>query len=100
MVKSLQSLLAFGDTAHANGTTTNTAADIVGSSKKPILEVIIHNTGTTNTLYISFDGGTTFFSIGPDAELMKRGQFETIYVKSKTTDKHTTYEALLSQPAM
>jgi len=100
MFKNLQSLMAYGDIAHVNGTTTNTAADIVGSSKVPILELTIHNSGIMNSMYISLDGGTTFFTIGPDAELTKRGQFSTIYVKSKTAGQHTTYEALLTQPAL
>lgn len=100
-LKSLQSALVYGNPKHANGTSTDTATDIITTTHlTPILEITIRNSGSTKTLGVSFDGGTTFFGLPPDGSLTKRGQFTQFHVKSYSAGLHTTYESLLSESAV
>ena len=84
---------------HANGTVTTTADTVtwtngVGAADRlHNLAMSIVNSGTTNNLLVSFDSGTTQFTLEPKRNLDIDGSVRNFQVKSNTST--TTYEALM-----
>ena len=77
---------------HYNGTATTTPTR-VDLRKGPSQRFVITNTGATNALQISFDGGRTFFSIAPGATLREDILCHFFFIQSGAAT--TTYTALV-----
>jgi len=79
----------------------------VGAEPTMILDVetvvhsfMIHNTHNKNYLYVSFDGGTRYKALEPDASLSLRGTSNVRIllkdgVKAKGSGSNTTYESII-----
>ena len=78
---------------HFNGTATVTPADVDFNNVTGSL--LVHNTGVTNDLLVSLDGGTTFKTIPTESVL----GFEEINLKKvvvKTNAATTTFEIVVT----
>lgn len=91
-----------GTTTHFSGTllTTNTA--IPGSATTVISELIFkcpYQTPTSRTCQISFDGGTSFFTLGVGEFIgwTPKGRIKQVHIKSNTSG--TTYDLIINREA-
>jgi len=85
----------YGTPEHFNGTADTNNAVIIPSGR--LLSALIHNTGDTNNLLVSFDGGTTFKTIGitaGDNSLSIACDVASFIIKASAAT--TTYEILLT----
>jgi len=88
-----------GSTDHYNGTVGTTAVDIPSSAGNIIQSILIDNTNTasTKTLLVSFDGGTTYKTIGVGATFSWTVKGNLRQVKIKGGAASTSYEILLNR---
>ena len=78
---------------HFNGTANITPADVDFNNVSG--SILIHNTGVTNDLLVSFDGGTTFKTIPTESSL----GYDDVNMKKvvvKTNAGTTTYEIVVT----
>lgn len=89
-----------GSTDHFNGTVGTTAITVPSTPGNVIAEVMVKNARTnpsTNELYVSFDGGTNFFTIEPRTAVAwsVRGNKTQIHIKASMSN--TGYEIILNR---
>lgn len=83
---------------HFNGTVGTTAIQIPSSAGDDISEVLIHNTTSANRdLLISFDGGTTFKTLTPDANIIWNVKEGITQIHIKGSAAATSYEIVMNR---
>ncbi|KKL81601.1 hypothetical protein LCGC14_1993140 [marine sediment metagenome] len=78
---------------HFNGTANTTPADVAFNNVSG--SILIHNTGVTEDLLVSLDGGANFKTMPPETVL----GYDTINLKKvvvKTSTGTTTYEIIIT----
>ena len=76
---------------HHNGTVGTSAATVTFSETSK--SVLFRNTHATNDLLISFDGGSTFFTVPPGETMSIDGAAASVDVKGSAAG--TTFEGLV-----
>lgn len=74
---------------HVNGSATTTAAEVSFMTDRDAASrktewVGFHNTDTTADLLVSFDGGTTYWTIGAGGKEFYEVNIASVYLKSST----------------
>lgn len=85
----------FGGTpSHHNGTTTTAAVEVVFHATKKTRTIIIDNTGVTNAMEFSLDGGTLWKTLPEESSIQVPADVLSLHVRSKVAGSHTTYEII------
>jgi len=88
-----------GSTDHYNGTVGTTAIDLPGSAGTIIQSILIDNinSASNKSLFISFDGGTTFktITVGSTFSWTVKGNLKQVKLKGSVAG--CDYEALINR---
>lgn len=84
-----------GSTVVYSGTATTTPANVPSSAGAIISGALVENTGSLD-LQISYDGGTTYFTLGRGENVSWTIKGRITQIKVKTPSSTTTYQAIVN----